>query len=95
MPAFFGLTPSDKEALILEPFFALMYYGGMSWETYYTFPVRYKQWLIGRINKEILSRQEGGNDIASKGFHHNTSDIRQMTNKTRTSPASARMQRFT
>jgi hypothetical protein len=44
--SFFGLTTTDKEAIILEPFFLLGYYFGMNWETYYNFPVAYKRWLI-------------------------------------------------
>lgn len=95
MPAFFGLTPSDKENVILEPFFALTYYAGMSWETYYDFPVAYKHWLIKRIEKEINAKADKGNDIATKGFHHNQPDVRELTGKTRTSTTSARMQRFT
>lgn len=95
MPAFFGLTASDKEAVILEPFFALTYYCGMMWETYMDFPVAYKRWLINRVQKEITAKAEDGNDIPHKGFHGNTRDVRELTGKTRTSPTDSRRQRFT
>lgn len=94
MPAFFGLKAEDKEDLILEPFFSLMYYGGMSWETYYNFPVAYKKWLIKRIEKEIKRTNETSDDIPSKALQHNTTDIRNMTGKTKPVMSSARMQRF-
>ena len=95
MLAFFGLTPNDKEDLVLEPFFLLGYYFGMSWETYMNFPVTYKHWLVKRIEKEIKDSQKGGNDIPSKAPHHNGSDIRAMTGKTKIHTPNAKSQRFT
>ncbi len=94
MRAFFGLTTTDKEAIILEPFFLLGYYFGMNWETYYNFPVAYKRWLIKRIEKEIQKAGKSGKDIPSKAMHHNTPDARALTNKTRP-VAPAKLQRFT
>lgn len=95
MPAFFGLTQSDKENVILEPFFILTYYAGMSWETYYDFPVRYKEWLVHRIAKEINKSQETKSDIPSKAPHHNPSDLRAMLGKAKPHVSSAKSQRFT
>lgn len=95
MPAFFGLTQNDKANVILEPFFALTYYAGMSWETYYDFPVAYKHWLIKRIEKEINAKAEKGDDVVSKAPHHNSRDVRELTGKTKTTTSSAKMQRFT
>lgn len=94
MPAFFGLKPEDREIVILEPFFNLMYYGGMSWETYYRFPVAYKKWLIKRIEREIRGTQEQQSEIPSKAPHHNTTDLRSITGKTKPVMSSAKMQRF-
>jgi hypothetical protein len=95
MPAFFGLTPQSKESEILEPFFLLTYYAGMSWETYYTFPIAYRKWLIDRINKEINAARKSQSDIPTKAPHHNTEDLRAMTGKFRTPTGSAKSQRFT
>lgn len=67
----------------------------MSWETYYTYPVAYKRWLIKRIEKEIKQSGEKGDDIPSKAPHHNTPDIRQLTGKTKAHAPNARGQRFT
>ena len=96
MPRFFGLTPEHKEDVILEPFFALGYYFGMSWETYYDFPISYKHWLVKRIEKEI----KRGNDSdppqnLSKAPHHNTSDVKALTGHRKPFVESAKMHRFT
>lgn len=95
MLAFFGLTQNDKEAAILEPFFLLTYYGGMDWNTYYNFPVAYRNWLVKRIEKEIIKSQEKQSDIPSKAPHHNSEDIRALTGKFRTQTSSAKHTRFT
>ena len=91
---FFGLTSSDKEHVLLEPFFLLGYYFGMDWGTYMKFPVAYKRWLIERINKEIQKSQEKNNDIPSKAYHHNTPDARSLAGKARTNVPS-KLMRFT
>lgn len=81
-------------ALILEPFFLLGYYFGMShWGDYYKFPVAYKRWLIKRINEEIQKAAEAQNGQTSKGYHNNTPDIRGLTSKAR-SLVPAKLQRF-
>lgn len=92
---FFGLTPDDKEAILLEPWFLLHYYGGMSTDEYLRLPVMYKRWFIQRINNEIKKASEQGNDIPSKGVHDNAPDIRAMTGKFRQFGAHGRHQRFT
>ena len=83
MRAFFGLTPDDIEAVLLEPMFLLGYYYGMTYGEYLNFPVAYKRWLIERINKEITKAVEKNADIPSKAPHHNTPDTRAMTGKPR------------
>jgi hypothetical protein len=93
VPAFFGLTSSDKEQVLLEPFFLLGYYFGMNWETYYNFPVAYKRWLIKRIETEI-QKSNGKGNIPSKAMHQNTPDARALTGKHRPI-APAKLQRFT
>ena len=93
--AFFGLTPADKEDVLLEPFFLLGYYFGMSWETYYHFPVAYKRWLVKRIEKEIKQAQQAQSDIPTKAPHHNTPDVRQLSGKTKWHAPNAKGQRFT
>lgn len=92
-PAFFGLRPEDKELLILEPAFNLMYYGGFLWRETYNMPVSYKRWFIERINKEI-TRSNESNAPQSKALHQNTPDVRAMQNKAR-SQVPSRLRRFT
>lgn len=75
--------------------FLLGYYYGMDVETYYNFPVRYKHWLIERINKEIKKASETKSDIPSKAVHHNTPDIRALTGKARQFGMNGKTQRFT
>lgn len=65
----------------MEPFFILGYYFGMTWETYYEYPVAYKKWLIERINAEINKAVNNKADIPSKAPHHNTPPVRAMTGK--------------
>jgi hypothetical protein len=60
---FFGLTPESKEQILLEPFFLLGYYFGMTWQDYYSLPVSYKSWLIQRIKKEIERGSDKGNEL--------------------------------
>ena len=80
----------------MEPFFLLGYYFGMSWETYYKFPVVYKRWLISRINKEIKSAEETKSVPTNKSPQSNTNDIRELTGNHRTTGVhSANMHRFT
>lgn len=94
-PAFFGLTPLDKEVVLLEPWFLLGYYYGMTIDEYLRLPIVYKRWLIERINKEIKKASENGADIPSKGTHHNSPDIRAMTGKAKQFGMNGRTQRFT
>ena len=54
MPAFFGLTPNDKE-FILEQIFNLMYYVGFSYRDAYRLPVFQRKWFIERVIQEIKS----------------------------------------
>lgn len=95
MPPFFGLTPEDKELVLLEPWFLLGYYFGMTVNEYLGLPVAYKRWLIQRINTEIKKATEAGADIPSKGVHDNLPDIRAMTGKTKHFGPHGRNQRFT
>ncbi len=94
-PPFFGLTPEDRAKVILEPFFALGYYFGMtSWKDFYNFPIIYRRWLIKRINEEIQKAAEAQNGQTSKGLHDNTPDVRSLTNKSRPE-VPAKLRRFT
>ena len=92
--ASFGLTPDDVADVLLEPFFLRGYYFGMDWNTYYTYPVAYKRWLIERIGEEIKKANEKQSDIPSKGMHHNTPDIRTLAGKSK-SIVNPKSQRFT
>jgi len=59
----FGLQPSDKENLILEPYFLMKFHGGVSWDEMYDMPVTYKDWFIKRLTRELES-QNSSTDTA-------------------------------
>lgn len=87
--------PEDRAAVILEPFFLLGYYFGMSnWSDYYNFPVAYKRWMVERINKEIEKAAKAQNGQMSKAPHDNTPDVRGLTGKAREN-VPAKLIRFT
>ena len=67
----------------------------MNWETYMSFPVAYKHWLVKRIEKEISKAHEAGSDIPSKGAHQNTPDARAWAGKFKTSQTNAKTWRAT
>ena len=90
---FFGLRPEDKQAVILEPTFLLMYYGGFLYGEAYNLPVAYRRWFIERINKELSNKDNGG-DPPTKALHQNSPDVRAMQNKARAQVPS-RLRRFT
>ena len=91
---FFGLTPSDKIDLYLEPWFILQYYGGFTWSEYDRLPVVYKKWWLDRITKEINRSQESGEGAQTRGAQHNTAEMRGLQNMTNQNPP-ARLRRFT
>ncbi len=66
----------------MEPFFNLNYYWApISWDDYKKMPFSVVRWLIKRTEKEINKNGEKGE--VSKGTHHNTGDIRELTGRTR------------
>ena len=93
MSTFFGLRPEDKEQLILEPAFLLMYYGGFLYKETYHLPVSYKRWFIDRIGKEIKQTNESGS-TQTRALHQNSPDVRAMQGNTRQQSPS-RLRRFT
>lgn len=93
MSTFFGLKPEDRELLILEPAFLLMYYSGFLWKEVYNLPVPYKRWFIERINKE-LSQKKDGESTQSRALHQNSPDIRALQGNVRAQVPS-RLRRFT
>lgn len=94
--ALFGLDPALREGILLEPFFLLGYYFGMSWSDYQSFPLKYRRWLITRINTEIEKAAKAQSDIPTKAPHHNNPEIRELLGKVKTHGAqNARTQRFT
>lgn len=90
---FFGLQPQDKEALILEPAFLLMYYGGFLYRETYNLPVSYKRWFIDRVVKELNRTSEDGS-AQSRALHQNSPDVRALQGKAREQTPS-RLRRFT
>jgi hypothetical protein len=87
VPAFFGLTPTDRE-IYLEHSFLLMYYMGFSYWECYNLPIQYRVWFLQRLQKEL----KGSND--SRAAHANSPDARTMTNKAR-GQVPAKLRRFT
>ena len=56
MPRFFGLTPSDREA-ILEQHYFLVRYLGMSYAEVRALPIPYRDWFIKRYIRELEERK--------------------------------------
>jgi hypothetical protein len=77
MPRFFGLEPEQYEQVILEPWFNLAYYCGITWETYMNWPVPIRDWTLRRILKEI------NNAGASKSPVDNPPDVKALTGQIR------------
>lgn len=70
--------------MILEPFFLLAYYLGLSsWEEYNRMRVSDKIFFVKRTNEEIKRAAAAQNGQTSKGAHDNTPDIRALTGKQR------------
>ena len=61
----FGLRPEDKEQVILEPFFLIKFHGGIDWDTYYNWPVAYKEWYLRRLGREM--EKQNGTPETAKG----------------------------
>jgi hypothetical protein len=91
--SFFGVTPDDKEDLILEPAFLLMYYGGFLWHEIIHLPVSYKRWFVERIVKELTKTSESGS-TNSRALHQNSPDVRALQGNIREQTPS-RLRRFT
>lgn len=91
MSRFFGLRPEDREQLILEPAFLLMYYGGCLYEEIMRMPVAYKRWFIQRINKEFSQSKES---TPTRAAHQNSPDVRSLQGMARPQ-APSRLRRFT
>ena len=72
----------------------LAYHLGISWETYYSWPVPYKRWFLERLQKEMKAKAEAG-DIPSKATQYNSPDARAFTQKTRTDSVPHKLRRFT
>tara|TARA_Y100001949_G_C15785258_1_gene242457 strand:- start:336 stop:593 length:258 start_codon:yes stop_codon:yes gene_type:complete len=85
VPAFFGLTPNNKD-FILEQIFNLMYYIGFSYRDAYRLPVYQRKWFIERVVQEIKSTN------SSKG--HNSNNQSEYSGKMR-SQTPANLRRFT
>ena len=90
---FFGFSPNDKEQLLLEPSFLLMYYGGFTWHETLHLPVAYKRWFVERICKELNKGSENGQN-QSRALHQNSPDVRSMQGRFR-SQVPSRIRRFT
>jgi len=90
-PAFFGLTPSDRE-LLLEQHFLLMYYLGFTYRESYNIPVNYRMWFIKRTGEEIKRGSEK-DQPPHHAAHHSDPETNAMLGKNR-GPTPARLRRF-
>jgi hypothetical protein len=92
----FGLRVEDKEEIVLEPIFLLMYYGGFSYKEALHLPVPYKRWFIERIAREIKGPEDpndpGANNGNSRAYQHNPPDMAALTGKRANVPS--RLRRF-
>lgn len=80
---FFGLTPADREAVLLEPTFLLMHHLGFTYADAISLPVTYKRWFIQRIVKERSESAETG-QTSSRTMQANDPHVRAMQGKHRT-----------
>ena len=71
-----------RQRLVLEPFFFLGYYFGMSWETYYDFPIPYRNWLVDKIQEEIKKSVNAGGG-QTKSPLDNSPDVNSLMGKFR------------
>ena len=92
MPAFFGLTPEDRQ-IFLEQSFSLMYYMGFSYWECYNIPTQYRVWFIQRLNKELTRASESEN-VPTRAAHQNSPQTRALMGLNR-AEAPARLRRFT
>lgn len=93
MSPFFGLRPEDREQLVLEPAFLLIYYGGFLYSEVQNLPVAYKRWFIDRISRELKRTHDQGN-TQSRAVHQNSPDVRALQGMAREQTPS-RLRRFT
>jgi hypothetical protein len=91
VPRFFGLHPEDKELIVLEPTFLLMYYGGFLYTEAYNLPVAYRKWFVERIGKEISKK--GSENPPTRALHQDTPEARALLGRTRDQSPS-RLRRF-
>lgn len=87
------MGPEDREPLMLEPCFLLIYYGGMTWTEAWNLPVAYRRWFIERISKE-LNKGEAKDNPPTRALHQNSPDVRAMQGHAREQTPS-RLRRFT
>ena len=80
---FFGLTPADRETVLLEPTFLLMHHLGFTYADAMQLPVTYKRWFIERIIRERNESAENGH-TSSRTMQANDPHVRAMQGKQRT-----------
>lgn len=93
VPGFFGLTPSDKASLFLEPIFALIYYCGFTFNEAWRLPVAYRRWYIDRVIRELKGKNSE-DPPPNRALHQNDPQTREMLGMAR-SQSPSRLRRFT
>ena len=92
----FGVRPQDKEAIVFEPIFLLMYYMGFAFRDFGLGPLTTSQrrWFVHRLNEEIERAKKAEVDIPTKAPIHNDPGTRELTGKFKQFTPNARIQRF-
>ena len=96
----FGLLPEHRIAVLYEPIFLLMYYMGVTWESFGLgiMDLEQRRWFVERLNKEIeMARGKDGQnstgDIPTKSAHMNDPQTREMLGKVKPFNRNPRTQR--
>jgi hypothetical protein len=71
-----------------------MYYMGMEFNTLWNMPVKMQKWFLKRMDEEITRAVESKQDLPTKGAHHNSPDLRQMTGQFKTFGQNPRTQKI-
>lgn len=91
----FGVSPENRNDIVLEPHFIMAYYAGFTWSEYVNYPVAYRKKFMERIQEELNRAAKDNSDIPSKAPQHNGAEVRALLGKSKPHASNAKMQRFT
>lgn len=90
----FGISPENRNDIVLEPHFIMAYYAGFTWSEYINYPVAYRKKFMERIQEELNRAAKDNSDIPSKAPHHNSPEVRSLLGKAKPHTPNSKMQRF-